>query len=231
MRAYKRDGYAVAGVLRLRGDRRAAWRRRRFRSYEHGYNIPQDATSSASARAAWIWLDFPLRQTLSNRRSWSSTGWVEPADLVVAQPSHRHRDGYSTEDHAASWRGYQLMEIVERAASDRRPLGRGALSPATPSGRSPTTTRTTLHEPAAHRSMAWNMIDAASPSTRDVVDALRAGPDARRLAHQRTPLQGSNRSGWNRIADGTLLVARRRTVDVQLRRPGRDHPQDSEEAR
>jgi hypothetical protein len=80
----------------------------------------------------------------------------------------------------------------------------------------------------ARTAMAWNMIDAASPSTRDVVDALRAGRTYR-LAHQRHHFRVQTVLAGIEFSDGTLLVVRRRTVDVQLRRSGRDHPQDSEE--
>jgi hypothetical protein len=124
------------------------------------------------------------------------------ADLVALNhpPS---RDGYSTDD-LRRLGGYQLLEIVNGPHRSEDSWD-AALSSGHAVWALANDDTHDLADPA-RTAMAWNMIDAASPSTRDVVDALRAG---RTYAVSRT---SDTTSGVQTVlagiefSDGTLLV-------------------------
>jgi len=199
VRTYRAMGYSVAGVSDYH--RIAALEGvPTIPLYEHGYNVMKRHQLAIGARRV-DWFDFPLWQTLSNRQMVIDRVG-RTADLVALNhpPS---RDGYSTDD--LRWlRGYQLLEIVNGPHRSEDSWD-AALSSGHAVWALANDDTHDLADPA-RTAMAWNMIDAASPSTRDVVDALRAG---RTYAVSRT---SETTSGVQTViagiefSDGTLLV-------------------------
>lgn len=199
VRTYRAMGYSVAGVSDYQ--RIAAFEGvPTLPLYEHGYNITKRHQLAIGARRV-DWFDFPLWQSLSHRQLVIDRVG-RTADLVALNhpPS---RDAYSPDD-LRRLSGYQLLEVVNGPHRDEEPwdaalssghavwaLANDDTHDLTDSGRS---------------AVAWNMIDAPSASTADIVDALRAG---RTYAVSRTSgsasavgtvLQGVE------FSDATLLV-------------------------
>jgi hypothetical protein len=137
--------------------------------YEHGYNIGKVHQLAIGAREV-DWVDFLFWQSKSHQQ-YVIDRLRESTDLVaIAHPSIR--DAYVSDD-LRQLTGYQLMEVINGpfAVDD---LWDAALS----SGHvvwalanDDTHDLDDLRRTAA----AWTMIDAPTPSTSDVVGALRAG--------------------------------------------------------
>ena len=167
---------------------------------EHGYNIMKRHQLAIGARRV-DWFDFPFWQSLSNRQHVIDRVG-RTADLVALNhpPS---RDGYSPDD-LRRLSGYQLLEIVNGPHRSEDSWD-AALSSGHAVWALANDDTHDLADPA-RTGMAWNMIDAASPSTRDVVDALRMG---RTYAVSRT---SETISGVQTVlagfefSDGTLVV-------------------------
>jgi hypothetical protein len=167
-RSYRALGYDVAGVSNYHtiathtgGDT--------LPIYEHGYNISKRHQLAIGARRV-AWFDFPLWQGLSHEQ-WIIDQVGATADLVaLAHPGLR--DGY-TEENLRSLTGYQLLEVVNGPFDAELPwdwaLSSGHIVWGVANDDSHDTT-----DPR-RTAMAWNMIDAPSTSTADVVSALRAG--------------------------------------------------------
>jgi hypothetical protein len=137
--------------------------------YEHGYNISKRHQLAIGARRV-AWFDFPLWQGLSHEQLIIDQVGAT-ADLVaLAHPGVR--DGY-TEDNLRSLTGYQLLEVVNGPFDAEEPWdwalssGHAVWALANDDSHDTTDPRRTA--------MAWNMIDAPSTSTHDVIAALREG--------------------------------------------------------
>jgi hypothetical protein len=137
--------------------------------YEHGYNIRKAHQLAIGARSV-DWFDFPLWQSLSHRQLVINRV-AATADLVaLAHPNSRN--AYSDEDLRALT-GYQLLEVVNGTHRSEEPWDT-ALS----SGRAVWALANDdthdLDDPE-RTAVAWNMVNAATPSTADIVQALRSG--------------------------------------------------------
>lgn len=199
VRAYHSFGYSVAGVsdyhhiAALEGVQTLP-------IYEHGYNLGKRHQLAIGAREV-SWFDFPLGQTLSQQQ-FVIDRVAATADLVaIAHPSSR--DGYTPGDLAQLTR-YHLIEVVngpflfEEAWDAALSAGRAVWA----LGNDDT------HDLADPKrtAMAWTMINAASPSLPDIVEALGAG---RAYAVSRTNEIASTIDtslGSVTVDDGTLEV-------------------------
>ncbi|HXD73971.1 MAG TPA: hypothetical protein VN628_09555, partial [Vicinamibacterales bacterium] len=166
VRAYKQHGYTVAGVSNYASI--AAFRGvDTIPLYEHGYNIPKIHQLAIGARRV-LWLDFPFWQTLDQKQFIINRLAADAALVSVNHPN----TGY-TEDDMRNLTGYQLMEVVN-GPFPVEDLWDAALSSghvvwalADDDAHDVTNLRRTF--------IAWNMIDAPSPSEADIVGALRRG--------------------------------------------------------
>jgi hypothetical protein len=199
VRTYRAMGYSVAGVSDYHSIA-ALDGVPTIPLYEHGYNIMKRHQLAIGARRV-DWFDFPFWQSLSNRQHVIHRVG-RTADLVALNhpPS---RDGYSPDD-LRRLSGYQLLEIVNGPHRSEDSWD-AALSSGHAVWALANDDTHDLADPD-RTGIAWNMIDAASPSTRDVVDALRAG---RTYAVSRT---SETISGVQTVLagfefnDGTLVV-------------------------
>ncbi len=166
VQAYKAHGYSVAGVSNY-ADIAAFRGVDTIPIYEHGYNIPKGHQLAIGAHSV-VWLDFPLWQTV-DQKQFIIDRVGAAADLV----SVNHPNTAYTDDDMRKLTGYQLMEVVNGpfAVED---LWDAALSSGhvvwalgNDDAHDVTNLRRTF--------IAWNMIDAPSTSTADIVGALRAG--------------------------------------------------------
>jgi hypothetical protein len=199
VRTYRAMGYSVAGVSDYHSIA-ALEGVPTIPLYEHGYNIMKRHQLAIGARRV-DWFDFPLWQSLSNRQLIIDRVG-RTADLVALNhpPS---RDGYSPDD--LRWlTGYQLLEVVNGPHRSEDSWD-AALSTGHAVWALANDDTHDLADPD-RTGVAWNMIDAASPSTRDVVDALRAG---RTYAVSRTSAAAAGvhtvLAGFE-FGDGTLVV-------------------------
>ena len=166
VRAYKQRGYTVAGVSNYASI--AAFHGvDTIPVYEHGYNIPKIHQLGIGARRV-VWLDFPFWQTVDQKQLIINRVGAE-AELV----SLNHPNTGYVDDDMRKLTGYQLMEIVN-GPFPVEDLWDAALSSghvvwalANDDAHDVTNLKRTF--------IAWNMIDAPTPSTPDVIGALRAG--------------------------------------------------------
>ncbi len=137
--------------------------------YEHGYNLAKQHQLVIGAR--WVeWFDFPLWQSVSHQQ-YVIDRLHRSADLVaLAHPATRQ--AYSTDD-LQRLTGYDLVEISNGPFSAAREWD-VALSSGHPAWAVANDDTHDLHD-ARRTAAAWNMVDAASPGTADIVDALRRG--------------------------------------------------------
>ena len=166
VRAYRDRGYVVAGLSdyqRLAGHGGIA----ALPIYEHGYNIAKYHQLAIGARRI-EWLDFPFWQG-PNQEQYILDRVKQSAELVaIAHPM----SAYTAADLSALT-GYQLLEVVNGhfVAAD---LWDAALS----SGHAVwIVANDDTHDVTDPQRMAvaWNMIDAPSGHTRDVIAALATG--------------------------------------------------------
>jgi hypothetical protein len=164
--AYKRHGYTVAGVSDYQ------WIAAQhgidtLPLYEHGYNIAKGHQLGIGARSV-AWLDFPLWQG-RDQKQFILDRVGAAADLVVIN----HPNTAYSDDDLRDLTGYQLMEVVNgpfpMEDSWDAALSNGHLIWALANDDS--------HDVKNVRRtyIAWNMIDARSSGTADIVDALRHG--------------------------------------------------------
>ena len=166
VRAYKQHGYTLAGVSNYASI--AAFHGvDTIPIYEHGYNIPKIHQLGIGARKV-VWLDFPFWQTVDQKQFIIDRVGANASLVSVNHPN----TGY-TDDDMHKLTGYQLMEVVN-GPFPVEDLWDAALSSghvvwaiADDDAHDVTNLRRTF--------IAWNMIDAASPSESDVVGALRQG--------------------------------------------------------
>jgi hypothetical protein len=137
--------------------------------YEHGFNIGKHHQLAIGARRV-AWFDF---------RVWQSTGQQQyvidrvgqTADLVaLAHPDSRY--AYSAQN-LRRLTGYQLIEVGNGPFASEESWDT-VLSTGHPIWGVANDDIHDLEDPR-RTAAAWNMIDARSPSTADVVSALRAG--------------------------------------------------------
>jgi hypothetical protein len=167
-RRYRSMGYSVPGVSnyhQIAAHKGVAT----MPIYEHGYNIGKMHQLAIGARRV-EWLDFPLWPTLSQQQLVIDQV-AEHAELVaLAHPPSR--DAY-TPRNLNRLTGYHLIEIIngpfrsEEAWDAALSSGRAVWAV----GNDDTHDLNNLRRTA----VAWTMIDAATPSTHDVIAALRAG--------------------------------------------------------
>jgi hypothetical protein len=167
-RKYRAIGYSVPGVSnyhRIAAHEGVAT----LPIYEHGYNIGKHHQLAIGAHRV-AWFDFPLWQSLSHRQF--IIDHVAESTELVALAHPPTRNAYSEED-LARLTGYHLLEIVNGPHRSEVPWD-AALS----SGRAVWALANDdshdLNDPR-RTAMAWNMINAASASTHDIIEALRAG--------------------------------------------------------
>ena len=164
--AYRKRGYSVAGVSDYH------WIAAQhgvptMPLYEHGYNISKEHQLAIGARRV-EWLDFPL-WTGRHQKQFILYRVARTADLVAIN----HPGTAYTEDDLRDLTGYQLMEVVN-GPFGFEDLWDAALS----SGHAIWgIANDDIHDLTDVRrmSVAWNMIDAPSPDTPDIVAALRNG--------------------------------------------------------
>jgi len=166
VRAYRHHGYSVAGVSNYQ------WIASQhgidtLPLYEHGYNIAKGHQLAIGARSV-EWLDFPLWQG-RNQKQYIIDRVGGAADLVALN----HPNTAYSEDDLRDLTGYQLIEVVN-GPFPVEDLWDAALSTghlvwalANDDSHNVTNVRRTF--------IAWNMIDAPSGSTGDIVNALRHG--------------------------------------------------------
>jgi len=166
VQAYKQHGYSVAGVSNYASI--AAFHGvDTIPLYEHGYNIPKGHQLGIGARSV-VWLDFPLWQSL-DQKQFIINRVGAAAELV----SVNHPNTAYTDDDMRNLTGYQLMEVVngpfavEDLWDDALSSGHVVWAIGDDDAHDVTNLRRTF--------IAWNMIDAPSPSAADIIGALRQG--------------------------------------------------------
>jgi hypothetical protein len=168
VRRYTELGYSVAGISdyeRIASHHGVPT----IPIYEHGYNVGKAHQLAIGARRV-VWLDFLLWQSMSQQQ-YVIDRLAASADLVaLAHPSMR--DAYSFDD-LQQLTGYQLIEVVNGpfAIDD---VWDAALSAGRVVWGLANDDTHDVNDPR-RTAAAWTMINAPTASTRDVVDALRAG--------------------------------------------------------
>jgi hypothetical protein len=166
VRAYRARGYTVAGI----SDYHVIAANRGVQTipiYEHGYNLAKQHQLAIGAHRV-DWLDFPVWEGL-NQKQYIIERVSATADLVAV--SHPW-SGYSPDD-MRDLSGYQLMEVIngpyygEALWDAALSAGHAVWAIGDDDTHDVTDSKRTA--------IAWNLIDAATPHTADVVDALRAG--------------------------------------------------------
>jgi hypothetical protein len=165
---YRDLGYSVAGVSNYQSI--AAFQGvDTLPLYEHGFNVGKTHQLAIGAHAV-DWLDFLFWQTVSNQQ-YVIDRVHDRADLVsLNHPSSR--DAYGP-DAMRSLTGYNLIEVVNGpfTAEDVWDAALSAGRPVWALANDDTHDLTDSRRTGA----GWNMIDAPTPSTHDIVSALRAG--------------------------------------------------------
>lgn len=137
--------------------------------YEHGFNIDKRHQLAVGAHAV-DWFDFPLWQAMSHRQYVIDR--VKRKAELVALNHPTTRDAY-TDDTLRSLTGYDLVEVVNGPFT-AEVVWDEALSSGHPVWVMANDDSHDIDDPN-RTAKAWNMIDARSSSTADVVDALRSG--------------------------------------------------------
>jgi len=198
-RRYRELGYSVAGVSdyhRIAAHDGVAT----MPIYEHGYDLGKHHQLAIGARRV-EWFDFPLWQSLSHEQ-FIIDRVRQTADLVaLAHPSSR--DAYSPED-LQLLTGYQLLEVLNGPFPNEE-----AWDAALSSGHAVwAVANDDSHDLSEeHRiAVAWNMIDAPSSSTSDVVAALGAGRTYAVARSKDTIAAGGATLASVAVSDGTVVV-------------------------
>jgi hypothetical protein len=137
--------------------------------YEHGYNLGKRHQLAIGARRV-EWFDFPFVQFTSQRQLILDL-LTNSADLVaIAHPSIR--TAYTPED-LTYLTGYQLIEVVNGPFADDAPWDTALSSGHAVWGLADDDTHD-VDDPRRF-AIGWNMVNAASASRGDIVEALRGG--------------------------------------------------------
>jgi hypothetical protein len=198
VRAYSALGYSVPGVSNYH-QIAAHDGVPSIPLYEHGYNITKTHQIVIGADRV-DWFDFPLWQARSHQQFVIDRLAVTGDLIALAHPPSRR--AYSPDD--LRWlTGYQLLEVINGPHRSEAPWD-AALSSGRVVWALANDDSHDLHN-ADRTGVAWNMIAAASPSTTDVVEALRAG---RAYAVLRTGASGpETRLASFRVDAGTITVS------------------------
>jgi hypothetical protein len=138
-------------------------------AYEHGYNLRKHHQLAIGARDV-DWFDFPIWQSRSHLQ-YVINRVAAKADLVaIVHPESR--DAYRDEDLQVLT-GYHLIEVVNGKFPHDEAWD-AALSSGRPVWGIGNDDNHDLDN-AERLGVGWTMIDAPSPSTSDVIAALRAG--------------------------------------------------------
>jgi hypothetical protein len=168
VQAYHKLGYPIAGVSDYQHIA-ALDGVNTIPLYEHGYNLGKRHQLAIGARGV-EWFDFPLWQSTSDQQFIIDRVKAQ-ADLVaLAHPSSR--DAYSLDDLQQLTR-YDLLEVVN-GPFVMEDAWDSALSTAHLVWAVANDDTHDLNDPR-RTAVAWNMIDTATGSTADVVEALKAG--------------------------------------------------------
>jgi hypothetical protein len=165
--AYRANGYDVAGVSDYQHIADASLHTMPL--YEHGFNVGKHHQLAIGARYV-DWTDFPFWQG-TNQKQYIIDRMKRASELVaINHPSRLH--SYTVDD-VTQLTGYDLIELANgRVTTEDRwdaALSNGHLVWAI--GGDDSHDVTDLNRMV----VAWNMIDAATSSNPDVIDALRAG--------------------------------------------------------
>ncbi|MGE3473576.1 MAG: hypothetical protein AB7O28_24755 [Vicinamibacterales bacterium] len=165
---YHALGYAVAGVSNYQSIA-AQHGVETLPLYEHGFNAAKTHQLAIGAHSV-DWFDFPLWQTLSNKQYVIDRVRARAELVSLNHPSSRGAYDVSAL-HALT--GYQLIEIANGpfTAEDVWDASLSAGRAVWAVGNDDTHDLRDERRTAA----AWNMIDAPSASTEDIVSALRSG--------------------------------------------------------
>jgi hypothetical protein len=197
--AYRRQGYAVAGVSDYQHIA-AKEGTDTLPLYEHGYNLGKRHQLVVGARDV-LWFDFPLAQTRSQQQLIIDLVGRSGDLVAIAHPEGR--DAYSLED-MRQLTGYQLIEVVNGPFIADKPWD-AALSAGRLVWALANDDNHDLNE-RGRFTVAWNMIDARSASTEDIVEALRAGRSYAVLRTDEIPTAEETRMTSLKLDDGTLTV-------------------------
>lgn len=165
---YRDLGYSVPGVSNYHHI--AAYDGvRTLPLYEHGINLGKYHQLAIGARAV-EWFDFPLWQSLSHRQYVIDR--VKRKAALVSLNHPNSRDAYGNEA-LRYLTGYDMIEVANGPFTTE-----GLWDEALSAGRMVwAVANDDTHDLTDPRRMAvgWNMVDAASASDADIIDALRAG--------------------------------------------------------
>lgn len=168
IRRYRDLGYTVAGISNYQ-DIAAQHGVPTLPLYEHGYNLGKHHQLAIGAHRV-EWLDLPIWQSRSDKQFLIDRVAATTDLVAIVHPASRN--AYSPEDLKALT-GYQLLEIVNGKFPHDEPWD-AALSAGRPVWALGNDDNHDL-EDDDRLAVAWTMIDAATPSTEDIVQALGAG--------------------------------------------------------
>ncbi len=168
--------------------------------YEHGFNVGKHHQLAIGARYV-DWTDFPFWQGIHQKQYVISRVKLSSELVAINHPSRLH--SYTVDD-VRQLTGYDLMELANGRVTteDRWDAALSSGHPVWAIGGDDTHDVTD----ADRMAVAWNMIDAATSSNRDVIDALRAGRSYTvvRTVEQKTA--GDLTLADVHVGDGTVTV-------------------------
>jgi hypothetical protein len=196
---YRRMGYSVPGISNYH--QIAAFNGvPTLPIYEHGYNILKRHQLAIGARSV-DWFDFPLWQTLSHQQFVIDRVGARSDLVALAHP--KTRDGYSNED-LSRLTGYHLLEVVNGIHRSESPWD-AALSSGHAVWALANDDTHDLNDPD-RTAVAWNMINAATASTPDVMQALRAGRTYAVMSLRTDNPIDTRLTALDVVSDGTVAV-------------------------
>lgn len=151
--------------------------------YEHGYNVGKRHQLAVGARKV-VWFDFPLWQSIGQQQLIIDLVRSQSELVAIAHPEGR--DAYSTND-MQRLTGYQLLEVVNGPFVGARTWD-AALSSGRPVWAIANDDNHDLHQ-GRRFGTAWNMIDAPSATSAELVGALRVGRSYAVLREENDDLQ------------------------------------------
>lgn len=170
VRAYHKLGYDIAGVSNYQKISGGTLADSDFIPiYEHGYNVWKVHELVIGAKRV-TWLDFPFRQSLSDKQYVLDR--LREAGGLVAIAHPWLRNGYPV-DQLRYLTGYPLMEVVRRGHDGTRRWD-AALSAGRLSWIIADDDEHDL-DPKYDMGLSWTMVKAPSKSRAEVLAALRAG--------------------------------------------------------
>jgi hypothetical protein len=165
--AYRRIGYDIATVSDYQHISQAS--ASDIPSYEHGFNVGKHHQLAIGAHDVQ-WFDFPFWQGRHQKQFIIDLVRSSSDLIAIDHPSRRHS---YTPDDVTALTGYELIEVANGRVTteDRWDAALSSGHPVWGIGGDDSHDVTD----ADRMGIAWNMIDAATLSRSDVVNALRAG--------------------------------------------------------